>query len=547
MGTRLRFPLLVGGAFILYGALIFRLYDLQIAKGDTYAAKASSQFAAGQILDAPRGVVYFTDKNGNRTPVAVNKDLPVVYAVPKEVEDPGVVVAALHPYFPDLDVDATARRMQNKKSQYVLFGKKVSQAAVDKIEALKLKGVYVDTQAFRYYTLGSSAGHLVGFVGPSDQGGDAGRYGVEEQYDSQLRGDPGILEDGKLTFPRPGEDLVLTIDPNVQAQAQTLLTNLVRRYSSPGGTIIVQEPKTGKILALVNAPTFDPNDYGKADLASFTNGAVSKQYEPGSVVKVLTMAAGIDSGKFTPDTTVYDDGDFEVSGAHIHNWDLKAYGTVSMTNIIEHSLNVGTSLAQRMEGNDVFVKYIKNFGYGVKTGIDLPGEISGNLGEILERGASDIAFSAASFGQGIAATPIQVISAVSALANGGHLMRPYVNASMEPETVRDVIKPSTARAVAGMMTKAVQTNKVAVIPGYDVAGKTGTAQVAVGTHYGDNVVNTYIGFAPSYDARFAILVKLDKPAGAPLAGQTVVPVFRELAQFLLTYYDVPPDHPEERQ
>lgn len=546
MGSRIRFSLLISAAFLFYGMLFFRLYDLQIAKGDTYAAKASSQFSAGQTLDAPRGVIYFTDKNGNRTPVAVNRDLPVVYAVPKEVGDPDAVIAALKPYFPDLDVEAVARRMQNKKSQYVLFGKKVAQKDADAIAALKLTGVYVDTQAFRYYTLGASAGHLLGFVGPSqDSLGDAGRYGVEEQYDDLLKGESGTLDDGKLSFPTPGQDLVLTIDPNVQAQAQTLLTNLVRRYNSKGGTILVQEPKTGKLLALVDAPTFDPNDYGKAPLEAFVNGAAQKQYEPGSVVKVLTMAAGIDTGKFTPDTTVYDDGDFEVSGFHIHNWDLKAHGTVTMTNVIEHSLNVGTSLAQRLEGKDTFIAYLKAFGYGERTGIDLPGELKGDLGEIARPGASEIAWSTASFGQGIAATPLQVLSAISAIANGGRLMRPYVNAALEPEVRREVISPETAEKVARMMTTAVVTNKVAAIPGYDVAGKTGTAQLAVGGRYGDNVINTYVGFAPSYDPRFAILVKLDQPAGAPLAGQTIVPVFRDLAQFLLTYYEIPPSHPDD--
>lgn len=548
MGSRIRFSLLIAAAFVAYGALLLRLYDLQIAKGDTYAARAANQLEAGQRLDAPRGVIYFTDKNGNRTPVAVNRDLPVVYAVPKEVEDPAALLNALLPFFPDLDQERMLARLQDKDSLYTLFGKKVAQGTADKIAALKIKGVYVNDQPFRYYTLGPSAGHLLGFVGPNQNGlGDVGRYGVEEAYDAHLTGAPGILDNGRLTFPTPGEDLVLTIDPNVQAEAQTLLTNLVARYRSKGGTILVQEPKTGKLLALVDAPTFDPNDYGKAPLEAFVNGAAQKQYEPGSVVKVLTMAAGLDAGKFTPQTTVYDNGDFEASGFHIHNWDLKAYGTVTMTNIIEHSLNVGTSLAQRIEGRDTFLKYLKAFGYGEKTGVDLPGEISGSLGDIAQSGASDVAWATASFGQGIAATPIQVISAVSSIANGGKLMRPYVNAELEPKVRRTVIKPETARQVTQMMTTAVITNKLAAIPGYDVAGKTGTAQLAVAGKYGDNVINTYIGFAPSFDPKFAILVKLDQPAGAPLAGQTIVPVFRELAQFLLTYYEVPPTHPEQVQ
>ncbi len=541
MGSRFRFSLLIAAAFVAYGALLLRLYDLQIDKGDTYAAKASQQLEAGQRLDAPRGVIYFTDKNGNRTPVAVNRDLPVVYAVPKEVEDPAALIEALLPYFPDMDQGKMLTRLQNKESLYTLFGKRLPQETADRIKELGLTGLYVNNQPFRYYTLGPSAGHLLGFVGPNQNGlGDAGRYGVEEAYDTHLTGAPGILENGRLTFPTPGEDLVLTIDPNVQAEAQTLLTNLVAKYRSKGGTIIVQEPKSGKLLALVGAPTFDPNSYSKAPLEAFVNGATQQQYEPGSVVKVLTMAAGLDAGKFTPQTTVYDNGDFEVSGFHIHNWDLKAYGTVTMTNIIEHSLNVGTSLAQRMVGRDTFLKYMKAFGYGERTGIDLPGEIRGDLGEITRSGASDIAWATASFGQGVVATPIQVINAVSAIANGGKLMRPYVNAELEPEVRRTVIKPETARQVAQMMSTAVVTNKIAAIQGYDVAGKTGTAQLAVGGKYGDNVINTYVGFAPAFDPKFVILVKLDQPAGAPLAGQTIVPVFRELAQFLLTYYEVPP-------
>lgn len=552
MGTRVRFSLLILGAFAVYGTLIFRLYDLQVAKGDTYAAKASSQFAAAETLDAPRGVIYFSDKNGNRTPVAVNRDMPVVYAVPSEMRaaglDPQAALRKLLPLFPGADEAALSKRMANEKSSYVLFGKKVSEGTVAAVEDLDLTGVYVDAQAFRYYTLGSSAGHLLGFVGPSaTELGDSGRYGVEEQYDAHLTGDPGVLDDGKLTFPRPGEDLDLTIDPNVQAQAQTLLTNVVARFGAKGGTIIVQEPMSGRILALVDAPTFDPNAYGKAPLEAFVDGAVQKQYEPGSVVKVLTMAAGIDAGKFTPETTVHDSGALTVNGHTIRNWDLKAHGMVTMTNVIEKSLNVGTAAAERLAGHGTLVKYLQAFGFGEKTGIDLPGEISGSVDPILAKDAPEIAFATASFGQGIATTPVQVITAISAIANGGKLMRPYVNAALEPHEVRQVIKPSTARAVATMMTTAVVTNKVADIPGYDVAAKTGTAQVAAagGLGYSDKVVNSYVGFAPSYDPRFTILVKLDSPAGAPLAGQTVVPVFRELAQFLLTYFEVPPSRTVE--
>ena len=307
--------------------------------------------------------------------------------------------------------------------------------------------------------------------------------------------------------------------------------------------MIVEDPKTGKILAMANFPKFNPNSYGEYEIKNFLNPAVQAIYEPGSVMKLITMSAGIDSGKITPETTYFDTGSVILNARTIKNFDSKKYGNISMTNVIERSVNTGAVFAQRAMGRDTFYNYLVDFGFNNKTGIDLPGEISGGL-KILERNARDINFATASFGQGVSVTPIALISAISAIANDGVMMRPYVNADIGSETVGRVISEDTSLKVRKMMVAAVNTNEIARISGYNVAGKTGTAQVPDFKRggYTDEVINTYIGFAPAYSPRFVILVKLDKPYGGPQAGLTVVPAFRDLAQFILNYYNVPPDN-----
>ncbi len=386
------------------------------------------------------------------------------------------------------------------------------------------------------------ASQLIGFSSIADDPIGSGRYGAELYHDDTLRGVPGETKGDKLIPPENGEDLYLTIDRTIQMQAEKILENLVSDFNAQGGTVIVQDPNTGEILAMVNRPNFDPNNYGEFDISSFLNPAVEAVYEPGSIFKVITMAAGIDSGKITPDTTYYDSGSLTLNGKTIRNWDLKSYGTVTMTNVIERSLNTGAAFAERTMGHDTFYDYLVKFGLKEKTDVDLPGEILGSL-RPLEYDKRDINFATASFGQGISVTPIRLISALSAIANGGELMRPYVNAELEPQVVRRVISEETSRQVKDMMVSAVDKAQIPAIRGYNVAGKTGTAQIpnfSTGG-YTDDVINTYIGFAPAYDPQFIILVRLNKPAGAPLAGLSVVPAFRELAQFVINYYGIAPD------
>lgn len=472
--------LLTTGAYLFLGV---NLYSLQIEKRDIFVIRSGIQQTLAVPLEPPRGAINFTDKNGAVVPAAVTHEIP--------------------------------------------------------------KGIKISAQSYRWYPRQTLAAHLLGFVGQGDVGKPIGKYGLEQFYEDRLAGAPPSLRGKKIIPPVPGKDLLTTINIDVQTRAEEILNGIMEKFGAVGGSIIVEEPKTGRIIAMASVPAFDPNVYAKADLTSFVNPVVQSVYEPGSIFKVLTMAAGIDSGAITPETAYDDAGELTVGDRTIKNWDFKqrgGYGRVTMTGVIEHSINTGAVFAERQTGNKVFRDYLRRFGFGRSTEIDLPGELAGDLRN-LDNLSRQVHFATASYGQGISVTPLQLIAAVSAIANNGRLMRPTVLAANQPEETRQVITADTARAVTAMMENALAKAKVGAIDKYRLAGKTGTAQVPDFKRggYTADVINSYVGFGPVSDPRFVIMVKLDKPAGAPLAGQTVVPAFRELAQFILNYYNIAPD------
>lgn len=540
-----RFAALILLPLLAYVFLLFNLYELQLVNGGPYRARAGSEVAALRFLKANRGSIYFTDRGSNLLPAVLNKDFPLIYAAPEAVEDPSEAANILAPIL-DRSVENLEVIFSKDGDVYELLARRADQELVKEIRDLNLQGIYIDAEPGRYYPLGSLASHLLGFVGPSgDSMGDAGRYGLEAFYEEKLAGEHGKVFDSKVVKPSPGEDLVLTIDPNIQIEAERILSNLVKNYSALGGSVIVLDPQTGRVLALGSLPNFDPNSYGAYPISNFLNPVTQQIYEPGSVFKVLTMAAGIDSGSITPETTYYDKGTLTLNGRTISNYDLKKngpYGRVSMATVLEHSINTGAVFAQRQIGRELFAEYLHNFGLAERTGVDLPGEIRGDLRRLSPK-ERDIAFATAAYGQGVAVTPIELITAISVIANGGKLMRPYLDSSLEPVVIRRVISADTARQVTEMMVSAVDKARVAKIKGYTIAGKTGTANVPDFKYggYTDNVINTYIGFGPASDPRFVALVKMNEPKGAPLAGLSVVPAFRDLAQFILNYYGVSPD------
>ena len=535
------------GITVAYIVLGLQLYNLQIAKGSFYSLRAATQYRLAGFMEPHRGLITITDKNGNVFPAASNQPYQVVIAVPHEIKDIDTAVENLSPIL-SMEADAV-RTILTKKGSYQVLLKNPTAEQVAKIAEANIAGIRMDEQEKRLYGLGILASHIIGFTSPSGEDDTVvGRYGIEKQFEKTLAGQAGSLENGVVKDATQGTDVALTIDRQIQTQSEKILKELIQEKRAEGGTIIVQEPETGKIFAMASAPDFNPAAYSDYPLKNFTNPAVQARYEPGSVFKVITAAIGLDTKSFTPNTTYNDTGTLKFNdGTVIRNWDLKAHGTVTMTNVIEESLNTGTAFMQRQIGNAPFYKYVTAFGLGETTGIELPGEVAGNLKNIKTHTA-DIDFATASFGQGIAVTPLQLITAVSAIANHGTLMKPFIIAGTEPKAVRTVLTKDAADKTTTMMVSAVEKARVAHIKNFTVAGKTGTAQAVdfVRGGYTKDVINTYIGFFPASKPRITILIKLDKPVDAPLAGTTVVPAFRKLAEFVINYYGIPPDNLEQK-
>ncbi len=527
-----RFSIIIAGLVGAYALLAFHLYELQVVKGGYYYAKAETQILAARGTRGDRGAIYFTDENGNELPAAIEKEFPVIYASPKAIDDAEEAANQAAPIL-NMPISTLEKLFSKPNDEYELLQEKANPSVAQRISDLDVKGVYADFAPARFYPLGTIASQLLGYVGPNaSDTGDSGHYGIEGYYDATLQGSVSA-------------DLNLTIDPNVQIEAEKILDDLIAGNNATGGSVIVMDPMTGRILAMGSAPNFDPNNYSVSPIANFLNPATQKRYEPGSVFKVLTMAAGIDAGKLTPGTTYVDYGTVTVSGRVISNYDLKThgpYGLVTMTNVIEHSINTGAVFAEGKIGNDVFAGYLKKFGLNEATGVDLPGEVSGNLNQLAPK-APQVAFSTASYGQGVAVTPLELIDALAAIANGGNLMRPYVNTALSSEVARRVISTSTARQVTEMMISAVDKAKIASIEGYSIAGKTGTAFMPdlVRGGYTDKVIDSFVGFGPTSNPRFIILIKVDTLPSTSLAAESVVPAFRDLAQYLINYYNIPPD------
>lgn len=547
------------------GLILFRLYFVQVLHHSSYQAIAQNQYDFFQKLAPKRGEIYLQSGN-DPYPVAVNRDLQMAYAVPKEI---GNIETASQSIADALGMDANLVREKigNPDDMYEVLKHQLSEEEASKIKDLKLAGVYLTPESFRFYPGEALASQTIGFVG-SDGEENVGRYGVESAWEKILRGEAGTLNqerdsrgrwmsvaDRDLKAAQDGQDLILTINYNIQYEVEKILKEAVDKFRADQGSAIVMEPKTGRILAMANFPDFNLNDFGKTeDISLFANPAVSGTYECGSVFKTITAAAGIDDGKISPDTTFNDSGLVQEAGYSIRNSDMKAYGKQTMTNVLEKSLNTGAIFIEKQIGNKNYAQYLKNFGFGEKTGVDLPGELAGNFKNLADP-RININFFTASFGQGIAVTPLQLLNAYSAIANGGILMKPQIvekiihadgtAEEVAPQEIRRVIQEDTAKAVAKML-RSVVTNghgKRADVPGYLVGGKTGTAQVAKSGAKGYEeglTIGSFAGFAPIEDPQYAILVKIDNPKDVQWAESTAAPVFGKIMKFALEYGKVEP-------
>ncbi len=409
----------------------------------------------------------------------------------------------------------------------------------------------------RKYPQGEMASQVVGFLG----GEGAGQYGLEGFYNEVLRPKEVIQTQYFFSFnygAGAGQDIYLTLDFNIQYEAEQLLARAKKDFDIKSGSIVVLEPSTGKILAMAILPGFDPNKYSQVkDFSIFQNPIIQSFYEPGSVLKAVTMASALDQGKVTPQTTYVDTGILKIGGSTIYNYNKHIWGQKTMTEVLENSINTGAVFAERKVGNDVFMEYLRRFGLFEPTRVDLQGEVYSENKE-LKKGR-EISYVTASFGQGIEITPLQMARAFAVIANGGKLVKPYIvekivdggkTAETKPEISKsNVILPKTASDLTEMLISVVRNGfaQTAKVKGYDVAGKTGTSQVpytAIGISkkgYSDQTWQSFVGFAPAFSPRFLILVKLDNPK-ADTSEYSAAPIFGKLAEYIINYMEIPPDH-----
>jgi cell division protein FtsI/penicillin-binding protein 2 len=541
-----RFATVIALLVSAYAFLLFHLCQLQLVKGGYYLAKADSETAASADAAANRGTIYFTDKDGKTLPAALDQNFPTIWASPKDVTDPVAAATTLAPIL-NMSVTTLEGLFKQPNSTYAGLVKKADAATEQAVNNANIPGVYTDLIPQRFYPLGSVGAQVLGYVGPNtSNNGQSGHYGVEGFYNSVLNGTASST-DGVAA------DVDLTIDPNLQAEAEKVLDALVAANNASGGSVIIEDPTTGKILAMGATPSFDPNNYGSSPIANFLNTSVQAVYEPGSIFKVLTMAAGIDAGKITPNTTYDDKGYVNVGKAHITNYNLTTYGAygpgTTMTEVIEHSINTGAIFAENQTGNSTFTEYMKKFHLDQPTGIDLPGEVAGDLSQLNPK-SPQVDFDTAAYGQGVAVTPIELVQAVASIANGGIIMRPYVNAALQPESVGRSVSASTAAQVTAMMTAAVDDVAGApAINDYSIAGKTGSAYIPnpAGGGYLNELTDSYIGFGPTPDPKFIAFIRLNTLPVTSLAAESVVPAFKELAQYIINYYNIPPDRVTQSQ
>jgi cell division protein FtsI/penicillin-binding protein 2 len=464
-----------------------------------------------------------------------------------------------------LDVSGEYVQLRGSDGHLLLLSQEQSQSVASAITATSqpLVGVALIPVVRRVYPSGALASQLLGFVRQSD---GTGQYGVEQAYERILAGRPGYLDTlvtargeplatgpQRWTPPVPGADVTLTLDAAIQDMAERGLADAVAQTGADGGTVIVLDPHTGAVRAVANLPAFDPNAYAASPLDRFNDPAVSDVFDPGSVMKAVTMAAGLDTGAITPDSSFDDTGSVVVDGVTLHNWGAIAFGPETMTQVLQHSANVGAVWVAEQLGVERFDEYLARFGFGTRAGVDLPGEATGLVPQPSGPGAAELDVAEQAFGESIGVTPLQVAAAYAALANGGVLMRPYVVQCMSadggqgaktcvtPHAVRRVVSVQTAQEVTQMLVDSALTSEAQMdlVAGYSVAAKTGTSTPDLS--HPEVTYASVVGYAPASNPQFVILVKLDHPRTTIYGGPAAGPLWRALAEQLFVYERIPPD------
>lgn len=551
--------------------VLAKLFYWQVVEGETLKVRAERQHFQTVEKEASRGKIFTSDL----FPLATNQPSYLLYALPKQIEQSSVEIANhLSPIIlPNKDsnenlIREEAKRLQEQLDQqdltWVALAHNLSEEQKNQVESLNIAGIGFEEQEKRAYPEASIAAHLLGFVGADESGKPQGYYGLEGFYQRSLSGRAGKISFEKDAWGQPillgsefeqepisGSSLILNLQRPIQFLLEQELNNGIERYQAKAGSAIVIDPKTGGILAMVSYPSFDLGRFKDLDPYLFVNPVVSQSFEPGSIFKIVVMAAALDQGAVTLEDKCLRCGGPRIIGEHtIRTWNDKYYPDSTMAEILQHSDNVGmVYVGEKLTGKNL-IKYLKKFGFGQKTNIDLEGEMAAPLKP--ESSWYEIDYATVTFGQGIAVTPIQMVIATAALANQGKLLEPQVVSQVnrdglpiiiEPKVVRQAVSPTTAELITEMMVNAVDNGeaKWAKPKGFQIAGKTGTAQIPVAGHYDEaKTVVSFVGFAPAKNPKFVMLVTLREPQVSPWGSETAAPLWFDIARKLFAYWGIGP-------
>ncbi len=556
------------GLFIFAAILlVVRLYFVQIVHGAAYQRDAEAQYVQTSPDTGSRAGIFFSTKDGDLVSAAVMQTGWRIAIKPREIIDPQDVYKQLYALAP-IDSERFFASAAKEDDPYEEIAFRVSDSAASKIRKLAIPGVILVSDQWRFYPAHELAAHVVGFVGFKGQT-KTGVYGLERSWqDSLIQTNSGRymnpfaeiflnLEAAVSSDPASHQGSIVTsIEPHVQAKLETTLDGVMKTYTPNLAGGIIMDPHTGEIIAMAVRPGYDPNTYNTvSNVAVFSNPLVESIYEMGSIMKPLTMVAGIDMGVVSPKATYNDKGCIEKSGKKICNYDGKARGVVSMQEVLSQSLNTGVSYVVDKIGHEAFGRYVEGFQLGSRTGIDLPNEAKGRIQAI--QNGYDVDYASASFGQGIAVSPIGMTRALAALANQGVLPTPHIVKAIKYESgiVRKIDTKEGLRVFSATTTDTVTNMLVTVFDDallkgvlkqehYSIAAKTGTAQIAIpggSGYYEDRFLHSFFGYFPAYDPKFIVFLFAVEPHGAEFASATLARPFADIAKLLIDYYDIPPD------
>jgi len=543
-------------AIIFYFLLIYRLYNIQVIQSNKYKELAQQEHLTSFSIEGERGNIY--DRNLKK--LAVNVNTKSLFAIPPRIQDPHKTAQLLSSVL-NLETKEILSKL-NQKNSFVWIKRKLNDIEVEEVKKLNLPGLDFLDENKRYYPRKKLASNLLGFAGIDNQGLE----GLELYFEKELKGLPSLVilerdaSGGKIPFGikrfsnyQDGNSIVLTIDEVIQYITEEALDKAFYQYKAKTGVAIVVKPKTGEILAMAVRPSFDPNYFNRFSRDLWRNRAITDIYEPGSTFKIITIATALEEGVVKLDDQFYCKGWIKYNGNIFH--DIEPHGAQDLTGIVKNSCNIGVIQVGTRLDEKVFEKSIRRFGFGSLTEISLPGEVNGLVRSVKDW--SKISLASLSIGQEIAVTPIQLIMAISAIANRGTLMKPMIVKEIvdshqnrvkvfKPKPVRQVVSTETALTMTKILEQVVidGTGKGAKVPEYRVAGKTGTAQkfdFSTGKYSKNKYSALFVGYAPVENPQIAILVLLDEPRGSYYGGIVAAPVFKEIASKALPYLSIPPN------